>query len=82
MVWLTDERRVALFSAGTIVRDLHHRESLTHYKQDKFYAFLTHGLDQFSNLRSVLSMKNFGFIGIKVRHNILNGFTQDWNLFK
>ena len=29
MVWLTDERRLALFLAGTIVRDPHHRESLT-----------------------------------------------------
>ena len=28
-VWLTDERRLALFPAGTIVRDPHHRESLT-----------------------------------------------------
>ena len=27
MVWLSDERRSALFPAGTIVRDLHHRES-------------------------------------------------------
>ena len=29
VVWLTDERRLALFPAGTIVRDLHHRESPT-----------------------------------------------------
>ena len=28
MVWLTDER-LALFLAGTIVRDPHHRKSLT-----------------------------------------------------
>ena len=28
-VWLTDERRLALFPAGTIVRDPHHRESPT-----------------------------------------------------
>ena len=27
VVWLTDERRLALFSAGTIARDPHHRES-------------------------------------------------------
>ena len=27
MVWLTDERRLALFPARTIVRDPHHRES-------------------------------------------------------
>ena len=33
-VWLTDERRLALFPAGTIVRDPHHRESLTRRKQD------------------------------------------------
>ena len=26
-VWLTDERRLALFPAGTIIRDPHHRES-------------------------------------------------------
>ena len=29
VVWLTDERHLALFPAGTIVRDPHHRESLT-----------------------------------------------------
>ena len=29
VVWLTDERRLALFPAETIVRDPHHRESLT-----------------------------------------------------
>ena len=29
MVWLIDERRLALFPAGTIVKDPHHRESLT-----------------------------------------------------
>ena len=29
VVWLTDERRLALFPAGTIVRDPHHRESPT-----------------------------------------------------
>ena len=29
-VWLTDERRLALFPAETIFRDPHHRESLTH----------------------------------------------------
>ena len=27
MVWLTDERGLALFPAGTIVRDPHHCES-------------------------------------------------------
>ena len=27
VVWLTDKRRLALFPAGTIVRDPHHRES-------------------------------------------------------
>ena len=31
VVWLIDERRLALFPAGTIVRDPHHRKSLTHY---------------------------------------------------
>ena len=34
MVWLTDERRLTLFPAATIVRDPHHRESLTHREQD------------------------------------------------
>ena len=33
VVWLSDERHFALFSAGTIVRDPHHHESLTHRKQ-------------------------------------------------
>ena len=32
-VWLTAERRLALFPDGTIVRDLHHRESLTRREQ-------------------------------------------------
>ena len=30
---VTDERHLALFRAGTIVRDPHHRESLTHHEQ-------------------------------------------------
>ena len=34
VVWLTDERLLALFPAGTIVRDPHHCESLTYHKQD------------------------------------------------
>ena len=34
MVWLTDERRLALFPAGTIVRDPHHLETLTCREQD------------------------------------------------
>ena len=33
VVWLTDERRLALFSAGPIVRDPHHRESPTRREQ-------------------------------------------------
>ena len=33
MVWLTDERRLALFLAGTIVRDPHHRQSPARRKQ-------------------------------------------------
>ena len=33
MVWLTDERRLALFPAGIIVRDSHHRESPTRLRQ-------------------------------------------------
>ena len=31
---LTDERRLALFLAGTIVRDSQHRKSLTRRKHD------------------------------------------------
>ena len=34
VVWLTDERRIALFPKRTIVRDPHHRESLTRREQD------------------------------------------------
>ena len=37
VVWLTDERRLALFPAGTIVRDPHHRESPTRREDIKFY---------------------------------------------
>ena len=33
VVWLTDGRRLALFLAGTIVRDTHHRESPTRREQ-------------------------------------------------
>ena len=33
VVWLTDERRLALFPAGTIVRDPYHRESPTRRDQ-------------------------------------------------
>ena len=33
VVWLTNERCLALVPAGTIVRDPHHRKSLTHHKQ-------------------------------------------------
>ena len=34
VVWLTDERRLALFSAGTIFRDPHHRQSPTRREQE------------------------------------------------
>ena len=34
VVWLTEERRLALFVAGTTARDPHHRESLTRRQQD------------------------------------------------
>ena len=34
VVWLIDERRLALFPVGTVVRDLHHLESPTCSKQD------------------------------------------------
>ena len=33
MVWLNDKRRLVLFQAGTIVRDPHHRKSLTRRQQ-------------------------------------------------
>ena len=33
VVWLTSKRRLALFPAGTIVRDPHHRESSTSREQ-------------------------------------------------
>ena len=34
VVWLTDERFLTLFPAGTIVRDPHHRESRTRREQE------------------------------------------------
>ena len=34
VVWLTDERRLALFSAGIIVKDDHHLESPIRREQD------------------------------------------------
>ena len=34
VVWLTDERRLALFPAATIVRDPHHFKSPTRREQD------------------------------------------------
>ena len=34
MVWLTGERRLALFPAEAIVRDPHHREYPTRREQD------------------------------------------------
>ena len=34
VVWLTEERRLALFQDGKSVRDPHHCETLTHRKQD------------------------------------------------
>ena len=34
VVWLTDERHLALLLAGTIVRDSQHRESPTRREQD------------------------------------------------
>ena len=34
VIWLTGERRLALFPAGTIVRDSHHHESPTCLEQD------------------------------------------------
>ena len=34
VVWLADERRLALFPAVAVVRDTHYRESPTRRKQD------------------------------------------------
>ena len=34
VVWLTNEKRLALYPAGTIVRYFHNRESSTRRKQD------------------------------------------------
>ena len=34
VVWLTDEKRLALFPSGTIARDPHYRESPTCRQQD------------------------------------------------
>ena len=34
VAWLTDERGLALFPAGTILRDSHHRESPTCHEQN------------------------------------------------
>ena len=34
MVWLTDDMRLALFPAGFIARDPHHRASLTRREQE------------------------------------------------
>ena len=33
VVWLTNERRLALFPGGTIIRDPHHRECPTRLEQ-------------------------------------------------
>ena len=33
VVWLTNEQRLVLFPAGTIIRDPHHRESPTRREQ-------------------------------------------------
>ena len=38
VVWLTDERHLALFPAGTTVRDPHHHESPTRRKQGLNWA--------------------------------------------
>ena len=38
VVWLTNERRLVLFPAGTIIRDPHHRESLKCCEQVRTYA--------------------------------------------
>ena len=40
VAWLTDGRRFALFPAGTIVKDPHHRESPTCREQDEYSLIL------------------------------------------
>ena len=49
VVWLTDEKRLALFPTGTIVRDPHHLESPARGKQD-FKESLRTSASQTGNL--------------------------------
>ena len=57
VVWLTDERRLALFPARTIARDPHHRESLTRGEQDN----IANGKDwrKSSLIRNLLNVKHY-----------------------
>ena len=48
VVWLTNERRLALFPAGIIVRDPHHRKSPTLSKQGLNLQNLGSGLIEWS----------------------------------
>ena len=48
VVWLTDEMRLALFPARTIVRDSHHRESPTRRAGFKLAQNLSSGLVEWS----------------------------------
>ena len=56
VVWLTDEKRLALFPAATILRDPYHRESQTHREQEKLKDWETINLE--FNLE-----KNVTFLG-------------------
>ena len=49
VVWLTDERRLALFPAGTNVRDLHHCESKTRQAGFESAQNLSSGLVEWSS---------------------------------
>ena len=60
MVWLTNQRHLALFPAGTVVIDTHYRESLTCQEQDfepaqnQFIKVIKHLSLQVRKLISVL----------------------------
>ena len=48
VVWLTDERHLALFPARIIIRDPHHLESLTRHEQDLNLQNLSSGFVKWS----------------------------------
>ena len=66
VVWLTDERRLALFPAGTIVRDPLHRESPTLGEQDVQWRSCAVGIT--ATLRCL--NLGFGFSGWHLIENL------------